>query len=295
MRELTWTNYMQELASRVEAELAARWNECGMPSRLKESAAYSLLAGGKRLRPIMTLAAAESLGADFNLAMPAACAVEMIHTYSLIHDDLPAMDNDDFRRGRPTNHRVFGEAMAILAGDALLTHAFRILADSRLPAERIVRMVSELSRYAGPEGMVGGQADDIEGVQGVTEYAQLEAIHRRKTGDMIVCALRLGGHAALAEEGQLAALERYGRSIGLAFQIQDDILDVTGDETKMGKSAGSDERQHKVTYPYLIGLERSRELVGELTGQALAALEGGTIPYPDRLRQLAMHLMRRDH
>jgi geranylgeranyl diphosphate synthase type II len=295
MRELTWTNYMQELAARVEAELAARWNACDMPFRLKEAAAYSLLGGGKRLRPIMTLAAAESLGADFALAMPAACAVEMIHTYSLIHDDLPAMDNDDFRRGRPTNHRVFGEAMAILAGDALLTHAFRIVADSRLPAERIVRMVSELSRYAGPEGMVGGQADDIEEMQGVTEYARLEAIHRRKTGDMIICALRLGGHAALADEGQLAALERYGRSIGLAFQIQDDILDVTGDEKKMGKSAGSDERQHKITYPYLIGLERSRELVGELTGQALAALEGGTIPYPDRLRQLAMHLMRRDY
>ncbi|MFC4599187.1 polyprenyl synthetase family protein [Cohnella hongkongensis] len=294
--------YLQEQRERVEAALRsvfpANWP---VPGRLREAMEYSLLAGGKRLRPILALAAAEAVSGmeeTSGKAMAFACAVEMIHTYSLIHDDLPAMDNDDYRRGRPTNHKVFGEAMAILAGDGLLTHAFHVVSqasEAGVPAERVLAVVRELSRYAGLSGMVGGQVSDMLGEQGITSLDQLEHIHLHKTSDLIAFSLRSGGHAAEANERQLEALGRFGRNVGLAFQIQDDILDLTGSEEKLGKPVKSDERQQKVTYPYLLGLDESRRRVSELTSEAADALLQAGLAKPDRLLEIAGYLLNRDH
>lgn len=294
--------YLQIQRERVEAALRqaipADWE---ISSRLREAARYSLEAGGKRLRPIFVLAAAECVSGDESIhrkAMPFALAVEMVHTYSLIHDDLPAMDNDDYRRGRPTNHKVFGEAMAILAGDGLLTHAFYEASQAAalgVPAERALAVVSELARYAGFPGMVGGQADDMEGEQGITSLEQLEHIHLHKTSDLIAFSLRAGGHAAEANDRQLEALGLFGRNVGLAFQIQDDILDVTGEEAKLGKPLGSDERQGKVTYPFLIGLEESRRRVADLTKEAIDALSSAGLARTDLLADMARSIMNRDH
>lgn len=291
------TAYLQQQAGRVEAEFdrlfPAGWF---VPDKLGEAMRYSLHAGGKRMRPILTLAAAEGFGGDSRLALPLACAVELVHTYSLIHDDLPAMDNDDFRRGKPTNHRVFGEAMAILAGDGLLTHAFHLIAASEgLPPERALAVVRELAEYAGPRGMVGGQAADMLGEQGITSLAELEYIHLHKTSDLIVFSLRAGAHAAGADEAGLAAVSRFGTNIGLAFQIQDDILDVVGNASKMGKAVQSDNREKKVTYPYFIGLEASKQKVRTLTEEGKEALLSGHVPRPERLLQLADYLMGREY
>ncbi len=280
----------------LHALLPAHWD---VPARLEEAMQYSLKAGGKRLRPILTLAAAEALGADGRLALPAACAIEMIHTYSLIHDDLPAMDDDDYRRGQPTNHRVFGEAMAILAGDGLLTHAFYAAAETgaggEVPAERVLRIIRELSEYAGPRGMVGGQVADILGEQGSTTLAELEYIHQHKTSDLMICSIRVGAHAASASEEQLEALTRFGACIGLAFQIQDDVLDVIGDEQKLGKKTQADAKEQKVTYPYLIGLDACIAKIEALTSEGKAALLGASIEQPEQLLRLADYLMKRDH
>ena len=272
-----------------------------VPARLREAAEYSLYAGGKRLRPILVLAAAESVSGGgeetVRRALPFAAAVEMVHTYSLIHDDLPAMDNDDFRRGLPTNHKVFGEAFAILAGDGLLTHAFYVASravEYGLSAERTLNVIRELAQYAGLPGMVGGQAEDMLGEQGVTTLEQLEYIHLHKTSDLITFCLRAGGHAAEASPAQLDALGAFGRKIGLAFQIQDDILDVVGDETKLGKPAGSDEKQAKVTYPYLVGLEESRRKVAELTREAKEILLKADLPETGWLIAIADRIMNRD-
>lgn len=289
--------YLRRQAARVEAEFdrlfPADWV---IPDRLREAMRYSLDAGGKRMRPILALAAAEAFGADSAAALPAACAVELVHTYSLIHDDLPAMDNDDFRRGKPTNHRVFGEAMAILAGDGLLTHAFHLIAASdKLPAGRALTIVRELSEYAGPRGMVGGQAADMLGEQGITGLAELDYIHLHKTSDLIVFSLRAGAHAAEADEAGLEAVSRFGRCIGLAFQIRDDVLDVIGNESKLGKATQSDSRENKVTYPYFLGVEGSIEKVRELTEEGKQALMAGHVPHPERLLELADYLMGRDH
>ncbi|WP_438432232.1 polyprenyl synthetase family protein [Gorillibacterium sp. sgz500922] len=292
-------DYLQERTAMVEEKLRTVWPpDWEIPPRLRESMDYSLLAGGKRMRPILALGAAEAAGGRTEAALGAACAVELVHTYSLIHDDLPAMDNDDYRRGRLTNHKVYGDAMAILAGDGLLTHAFRLVADSLqegVPAETCVQIVADLSRLAGPHGMVGGQAADMEGVQGITDVRELQAIHTHKTGDLIVFSLLAGGRCAGAGEQQLDALRIYGYSIGLAFQIQDDILDLTGDEAKLGKPVKSDERQQKVTYPYLIGLEESKRKVEELTEEAKRAIRQAGFPKPQRLLELADYLMNRDH
>lgn len=292
---------MQRQRERVEAAIEAvvpdGW---AMPDRLREAVMYSLRAGGKRLRPVLCLAAAESVRGEAEAAdraLPFAVAIELIHTYSLIHDDLPAMDNDDFRRGLPTSHRVFGEAMAILAGDGLLTHAFYVAAQAvkaGVPAERTLRVIEEMARLAGLPGMVAGQAMDMLGQRGVTGLDELERMHARKTGDLIVCALRAGGHAAGADEAALAALERYGRNLGLAYQIQDDILDLTGDERKLGKSTGSDARREKVTYPYLLGLDESRKRLCALTEEAKEALRGAGLVQPERLIAIADVLVSRD-
>lgn len=251
------------------------------------------------MRPILVLAAAEALDGSLEAAMPVACAIEMIHTYSLIHDDLPAMDNDDFRRGKLTNHKVYGEAMAILAGDGLLTHAFyNIVQASRqhhVPADQVLAIIEELSILAGAKGMVGGQAADMLGEQGITTIEQLQYIHLHKTGDLIVFSIKAGGRIAGASEVQLQALETYGRLLGLAFQIQDDILDIVGDEQKLGKKTNGDAVQQKVTYPFFIGLEASQQEVERLTREAKEAVIGGNFPNPARLLEIADYLMKRDH
>ncbi len=294
--------YLEEQRLIVENALRTVFSaDWPIPGKLLEAMNYSLLAGGKRMRPIFVLAASAAVtnaGDATNRALPFACAVEMIHTYSLIHDDLPAMDNDDYRRGRLTNHKVFGEAMAILAGDGLLTHSFHVASQAArrgVSAERTLAVIEELSRLAGVPGMVGGQVDDMLGEQGQTSLEQLENIHLHKTSDLIAFALRAGGHAAGADVRQLNAFELFGRNVGLAFQIQDDILDLTGDETKLGKPVRSDERQEKVTYPYLIGLDESRKRVVNLTKAANESLLQAGLANPNRLIQIADYLLTRDH
>ncbi|WP_127605495.1 polyprenyl synthetase family protein [Paenibacillus validus] len=293
-------DYIQTQALRVEHELERSIpQEWSIPAALRESMMYSLMAGGKRLRPILVLASAEALGGRAEDAMPVALAVEMIHTYSLIHDDLPAMDNDDFRRGKPTNHKVYGEAMAILAGDALLTHAFYTIVQAArkqgVSGGTIADIVEDLARLSGAPGMVGGQAADMQGEQGVTKLEELDYIHLHKTSDLIVFSLKAGARIAGATAEQLAALDRFGTCIGLAFQIQDDILDLVGDEQKLGKPVQSDVKQQKVTYPYFIGIEASQAKIEQLTREARDAVTGAGIPYPERLLQLADYLMKRDH
>jgi geranylgeranyl diphosphate synthase type II len=293
-------DYIKKTAERIEAELRnAVPSDWDVPPKLREAMEYSLYAGGKRLRPVLAVAAAEALGAPGEAAIPAACAIEMIHTYSLIHDDLPCMDDDDYRRGRLTNHKVFGEGMAILAGDALLTHAFylAVQASSRfqVPSETVLSIVTDLAYYAGPRGMVGGQAADMLGEQGLTNAEELEWIHMRKTGDLIALSVKAGGRVGGASETQLAALEDYGYKIGLAFQIQDDILDLTGDETKLGKRVKSDEKSKKVTFPYVIGLEESRKKMASLTEEAKEAVRSADLPDPSRLLAIADFLLSRDH
>ncbi|MFD1138588.1 polyprenyl synthetase family protein [Paenibacillus urinalis] len=292
--------YIQDVADLMARELRTVFPEAwDIPEHLKESMQYSLMAGGKRLRPALVIAACEAFGVEREAALPVAAAVEMIHTYSLIHDDLPAMDNDDYRRGRLTNHKVYGEAMAILAGDALLTHAFYSVIQSarkfNIPSDRVLTMVEELSIHAGARGMVGGQVADMEGEQGMTSLSQLEYIHLHKTGDLIIFSLRAGGRIGGADDVQLEALRSFGRDLGLAFQIQDDILDLIGDEQKLGKKTQSDVNQQKVTYPFFIGMDESLAEVERLTTSAKEALITGHIPNPSRLLELADYLMKRDH
>jgi geranylgeranyl diphosphate synthase type II len=256
---------------------------------------YSLTAGGKRLRPLLCLMAAEACGADPAEALPAACALEMVHTYSLIHDDLPAMDDDDLRRGRPTCHKAFDEATAILAGDALLTLAFEVVARGVRAPEAAVACVRALAEASGPEGMVGGQMADLEAESRADATVEgLEAIHRRKTGALLRASLRMGAAVALAPEPAVRALDAYGRAVGLAFQVVDDLLDVQGDEAKMGKRVGKDQGLGKWTYPGLLGIEGSRDEARQLAEDASAALA----PLGDRgarLRALAWQLVERDH
>jgi geranylgeranyl diphosphate synthase type II len=264
------------------------------PARLASAMRYSVLGGGKRLRPLLCLMAAEACGAKAEAALPAACALELVHTYSLIHDDLPAMDDDDLRRGRLTCHKAFDEATAILAGDALLTLAFEILATDIRSARAAVGCIHALAEAAGAAGMVGGQMADLlaEGRSDGTAAA-LEAIHRRKTGALLRAALRMGAIIAGADARRRAALDSYGRAVGLAFQIIDDLLDVQGDEAKLGKRVRKDFELGKWTYPGFLGIEESRHRARQLADEAVAALvplgAGG-----DRLQALALDLLERD-
>jgi geranylgeranyl diphosphate synthase type II len=252
--------------TRVEKALSARMAELAVraPKRLAEAMGYSLLAGGKRLRPVLCLAFAEAVAGSTSRgpAEAAACAVEMIHTYSLIHDDLPAMDDDDLRRGRPTNHKMYGEAMAILAGDALLTDAFLGLSQP---------LAQELALAAGSAGMVGGQVLDIAEDR-PAEEAYLLRLHRAKTGALIKCACRMGAIAGGGSDSALAAAETYGDAVGLGFQIADDILDVTASAEAMGKPTGADAAAGRHTFPAVVGLERSRALASEQVQRAIAAI-----------------------
>ena len=264
------------------------------PSRLASAMRYSVMAGGKRLRPVLCLMAAEAAGGDPRAALPAACALEIVHTYSLIHDDLPAMDDDDLRRGRPTCHKAFDEAAAILAGDGLLTFAFELIARETQPATAALGCVLALAEAAGPEGMVGGQMADLqaEGRADGTPEA-LEAIHRRKTGALLRAALKMGAISAGASTEVIDSLDAYGRSVGLAFQIVDDLLDVQGDESKLGKRVGKDSGLGKWTYPGFLGVEGSRLRAKQLADEAIAAL-APLGARGDRLRALALDLLERD-
>lgn len=260
---------------------------------LRASMAYSLMAGGKRLRPVLLMAAADAVGADGTKFLPVACALEMIHTYSLIHDDLPAMDNDDLRRGKPTNHVVYGEGIAILAGDALLTLAFTvILRQKAVPAEALLRVVDEVSRAAGAEGMVGGQVLDLEAENRQISMEELRRVHTGKTGALFRAALRSGAILAGASEEQLSALTAYADHFGLAFQITDDILDVIGNAEEIGKPVGSDEKNHKSTYVTLTSLEMAQELARRTVAEAEAALSvfGQEAAF---LRELVAYLVNR--
>jgi geranylgeranyl diphosphate synthase type II len=289
--------YLRERAVLVDAALD-RWlpGEDILPPRLHQAMRYSVFAGGKRLRPILIIAACEAVGGPPERALPAACAVEMIHTYSLIHDDLPAMDDDDLRRGRPTNHKVFGEANAILAGDALLTEAFRLLADAEAnrgvdPAVSL-RVIEAIARCAGSQGMVGGQVVDMESEGNPVDFATLQYIHTRKTGALILASIQAGAWLGGGNDEQVAALTRYGETAGLAFQVADDILDIIGDQRKLGKDVGSDQARGKATYPALLGLSEARRRASELRDLAIAALEPlGTSAEP--LRAIARYIVER--
>lgn len=246
----------------------------GCPERLREAIRYSLLAPGKRLRPLLVLAACDACAGTPVAALPAACAVEMIHTYSLVHDDLPAMDDDELRRGRPTCHVQFDEATAILAGDALIPLAFQVLAEGMESAEQARRAVVALAKAAGASELVGGQVDDLGNQFGQPALEVLESIHLRKTAAMIAVSLKLGGLVAGAAEETLARLENYGKKLGLAFQIADDLLDLKGEQAKIGKKTGKDEARGKLTYPGLLGVDRSMALAGELIAEARNELTG---------------------
>ncbi|GGK19080.1 geranyltranstransferase [Caldalkalibacillus thermarum] len=288
-------HFLDDHKQRVEEALRKYVQQLEAPARLKEAMLYSLLAGGKRIRPMFLLATIDALGGETDQGIPAACALEMIHTYSLIHDDLPAMDDDDYRRGKLANHKVFGEALAILAGDALLTHAFYVLSDTAQTSdpELQLRMIKELALRAGPTGMVGGQTADVLGEGAPMTFEQLADIHTRKTGDLLVCAVRLGCYVAGASEVQLAQLTRYAREIGLAFQIQDDILDEIGDEQKLGKQVGSDRGKQKSTYVSLLGLQGAERALKEHVELAKQAVRAAGVK-PDLLLELADFMVSRE-
>ncbi|HWB99984.1 MAG TPA: farnesyl diphosphate synthase [Bryobacteraceae bacterium] len=258
--------------------------ETAVPETIHRAMRYSLFAGGKRIRPILCLEAARAVADDPPGITVPACALECVHTYSLIHDDLPALDNDDYRRGKPTCHKVFGDAMAILAGDALLTLAFQLLGSmDAIPADRKTGMVAELATASGTQGgMLGGQVADLEGEGKAPEPALLESIHRAKTGALLRASLRLGAICAGASEPQYRALSCYGEHVGLAFQIVDDLLDVEESSEVLGKTAGKDAQQHKITFPAVYGLERSHAMAEEQCARAHETLA----PFGERARRL---------
>ena len=285
----------QERSALVEAQLVKELNEANpLDKTLCESMKYSLMAGGKRLRPIMLMAAADAVGAKGTDYLTTGCAMEMIHTYSLIHDDLPAMDDDDYRRGKLTNHKVYGAGMATLAGDALLTLAFEVmLRQQGVSADTLVRVVREISTAAGPDGMVGGQALDMESEDKQISMETMKNIHLGKTGALFRAAIRSGAILGGASEEALAALTVYADNFGLAFQITDDILDVIGDESVIGKPVGSDEKNHKSTYVTLTSLEEAQKLAQDAVDTAIDALKifGGEA---DFLRELVAYLVKRN-
>ena len=269
----------------------------GPASQVVDSMRYSLFAGGKRLRPILCLAGAEAVGGSEADILPVACALELIHTYSLIHDDLPVMDDDDVRRGKPTNHKVFGEAVAMLAGDGLLTEAFNLIAAAgnteKVSSDALLKVIGIIARASGHRGMIGGQLVDIQWEGKTAEPSLVEFIHTRKTGALITASVLSGAILAEADESQIKAITSYGEKTGLAFQIADDILDIEGDSNAMGKTAGADKKMGKVTYPAVVGLDRSREIQEELIETAvesLATFDSRAEP----LRRIARYIVERN-
>ncbi len=266
-------------------------------SEITEAMKYSLLAGGKRLRPVLCIAGAEAVGGKEEAVMPVACALELIHTFSLIHDDLPEMDNDDTRRGKPTNHKVFGEAVALLAGDGLLIEAFKIMASVNSAAcispEKILSVMGLIARAAGYQGMVGGQVKDIKSEGVKVDLSTVEFIHKHKTGALITASVVSGAMLCDTDSSQILEITSYGNNIGLAFQVADDILDIEGDSNLLGKKAGADRQRNKTTYPSVIGLEESRKLQQELIESAVQALDGFD-NRADPLRMIAQYIIKRD-
>lgn len=269
--------YLEDRRNIVEEALYRYLPEEGIPGEIYKAVRYSVLNGGKRIRPILCLAAAETVGGDLAPAMPVACALEFIHSYSLIHDDLPSMDNDDFRRGKPTCHKVFGENIAILAGDALLTEAFALLSRSEkviFSAERRLAIIQEIADAAGIAGMVGGQALDVISETTGADEATLQEIHRRKTGALITTSVKSGAMIFGAGKDKIQALTEYGINLGQAFQIADDILNVEGNSEVMGKGTGSDAARNKLTYPLLLGMQTAKEKLEQHVDMAVASLSG---------------------
>ncbi len=267
-----------------------------LPSRLHEAIRYSVFAGGKRIRPILMLAACEAVGGEIKNLLPAACAIEMVHSYSLIHDDLPAMDDDDFRRGNLTNHKVYGEATAILAGDGLLTEAFILLSNKDVwgdvPVEKAREAINIIAKSSGSRGMVGGQVVDMEAEKTPIDLPTLEYIHTHKTGALILAAVEVGALLGGASVEQRRALCRYGAAAGLAFQVADDILDIVADQSQLGKDVGSDQQRGKATYPALLGLTGARQHADELRKRALSALDIFSVS-AQPLREIANYIIDR--
>jgi geranylgeranyl diphosphate synthase, type II len=295
---MTLQAYLTEKNKLVE-DCLDRWlpGEDSIPAQLHQAMRYSLFAGGKRIRPVLTIAAAEAVDGDINKVLPAAAALELIHTYSLIHDDLPAMDDDDYRRGRLSNHKVFGEATAILAGDALLTFAFELLVRESLiagvEAEKINFALLELASAAGTFGMIGGQAMDLSAEGQKVNLNGLETIHKCKTGALLRAAVRIGAGVSGANQAQLQGLTSYAESLGLAFQIKDDILDIEGESQKLGKQAGSDLLKDKSTYPSLLGLQEAKRLLSQQIDNSLQ----GTDIFDEKgkiLREIALFVRDRE-
>jgi len=291
MGEFDLKTYLSRRKQLVEAVLEKIFPVAsGLQKRVIEAARYSLFAGGKRLRPILCLASAEVVGADIEPVLPAACALEMIHTYSLIHDDLPAMDNDNFRRGVPTNHKVFGEAIAILAGDALLTEAFEYFVLGGVSTDKVTEVIRIAVKAAGYRGMIGGQVIDLECEDRKVDLATVEYMHIHKTGALLSASLEIGAVLGGGDQVQTSALKNYGHHIGLAFQITDDLLDVEGDPALMGKTPGSDAAKNKMTYPALLGIARSRDAAREHVESSLDALAGFDVR-AEPLRAIARYLL----
>jgi len=269
--------YLEDRQGIVEDALQRYIPENDVPAEIYEAVRYSVFNGGKRIRPILCMAASEAVGGDLAPVMPVACALELIHSYSLIHDDLPSMDNDDFRRGKPTCHKVFGENIAILAGDALLTEAFALLSCSEkvmFSAEKRLAVIQEIAHAAGIGGMVGGQALDVISEKKGADEKTLQEIHRRKTGALIVAAVRSGALMGNAGKDNIQVLTEYATHVGLAFQIADDILNVEGDSRQMGKDTGSDAARNKTTYPSLLGIPLAKEKLNQHIDAALSSLSG---------------------
>ena len=262
------------------------------PEQLREAMGYSLMAGGKRVRPILAIAGYEAVGGGSDNILPVAASIELIHTYSLIHDDLPAMDNDDFRRNKPTAHKVFGEAAAVLAGDALLTDAFHMISGAGVNPAKLICVIHELTGACGPEGMVGGQTADIMLEGKKAKKKDIMYIHTHKTGALIRASVRIGAIMADAPPDKLASLTEYAEKTGLAFQIIDDILDITGTKAELGKSTGSDDAKGKNTYPSTFGLKKSEKIAEQLINESLEALRGFGNK-ADPLREIARYILSR--
>lgn len=288
--------YLKEKKELVDSFLHDYFTGKYTPEVLREAMLYSLFAGGKRIRPVLALASYETCGGDAREIVPYASTLELLHTYSLIHDDLPSMDNDDLRRGKPTNHKVFGEATAILAGDALLTEVFSILSDTSLSpsahGKNLLMAIREISLASGQKGMVAGQMQDLLSENTEPDQKTLTFIHTHKTASLICASVKLGPILYGSDQETLEALAQYGDHIGLAFQVIDDLLDIEGETEHLGKTVGSDEKIHKMTYPRLYGMEQSREIAGQLISEAIASLRMFASE-ADPLREIARYLLNR--
>lgn len=291
---IDFLNELKKRAALVEEALEAMLPESNKyPPLIHQAMRYSVMGGGKRLRPVLVMAGAEAAGGQASDVLPAACAFELIHTYSLVHDDLPAMDNDDYRRGKLTSHKVFGEAAAVLTGDALLTLAFQLLAENKGAPENILRVIHEAAVGAGTFGLIGGQVVDTLSEGAAIDEDTLLYIHRHKTGALYKISVRAGAILAGARDDQLAALTEYAENLGLAFQIKDDLLDIEGDEQKIGKPVGSDTKNNKATYPALFGLHESQVRARQAADSALAALQSFG-DEADFLRSMVHFVIERD-